>query len=147
MILIRPARSAYDTTSNRPLKDWPIETNRDSEVECAGSSMVTSSGSMKTVAASSNETLCFRWLRRFLPSSHSTSNVVLPGFIPPAFLTVLVLFSSSNENERVQVKCKSSGIGWGRTAKSQTAENGNGERATLRLPLPRFPFPWFREPH
>lgn len=68
-----------------------------------------SSGSVKTVAASSNETLCFLWLRRFFVSSHSTSDVVLPRFTL-AFLPVLVLFSSFTELKGLHAKSKISGI-------------------------------------
>lgn len=70
-----------------------------------------SSGSMKTVAASSKETLCFLWLRRFLLSSHSTSDVVLPRFTLAAFLALLVLLSSFKEKKDDHAKSKISGIG------------------------------------
>ena len=66
---------------------------------------------MKIVAASSKDTLCFLWLRRFLASSHSTSNVVLPPFTVRAFLIVLVLFSSFEDNNDPHAESKTSGMG------------------------------------
>ena len=105
MILIRLLRSLYDTTSNRPSKDCPIEINRYSETVCAGSAIAISSGSRKMVAASSKETACFLWLRRFLRSSHSTSNASA-GFTPPHFCLGFASHPASGTNDRFTTKAR-----------------------------------------
>ena len=54
----------------RCLPDVPIVINRFSSSEWSGSSKVSANGSMKTLVASSNDTLCFLRLAAALFGSH-----------------------------------------------------------------------------
>jgi hypothetical protein len=66
-------RGVYETIRILPVMDAPSRFDRNSSSECPGSSQSRASGSLKTVAASSNDTPRFlRLLRAFLASQGRT---------------------------------------------------------------------------
>ena len=72
MIRIVSPCSVWATTRSLPHSDMPNVMYRDSAAEWSGSEPVAAKGSLKAVAASSNETRCFRRFERAFRGSHSS---------------------------------------------------------------------------
>ena len=77
MIRMAKHHSTNDTTRIRPDDDIPRMRSRSSSSEWSGSGLIRACGSVKTVAASSNEMPCFRRFEAAFRASHSKYGALL----------------------------------------------------------------------